>query len=117
MKTGSDISLRECRSTGYPVVEHFGQKMDPDKHYSLTISRPEVWPDGYLLPGTRVKHAYEVDMFITYKELWRQFLGGGKGIKDFCDFEKCPLPAPDENPSFYDFVSLAGIVNSYKGID
>jgi hypothetical protein len=117
MKTGTDCNLQECRACGYPVVEHGRRPLDPAKPYNLTISNPRHWPDGRLRVGTRSRDAWKVDTFTSYKDLWETFERAGQGIRDFCDFENCPLPAPDESPTFHDFVHLAGIVDSYCGID
>ena len=116
MKTGTDISLRTCREEGYPVVTHWTKTMDPDKLYDLTISDPRYWPYGILIPGTRSKHAWAVNCFTSYTELWKSFLRGGDGIKSFCDFKNCPFPSPTESPSFSDFASLAGVAHSYHGL-
>ena len=117
MRTGTDVSLTTCREWGYPVVEHGDKDMDPDKMYRLTISVPEVWPKGRLLPGTRAIKAWDVDMFTAYNELWRMFEAAGPGIRSFCDFANCPYSSPTENPSFEDFASLAGTVRAYCGLN
>ena len=113
MKTGTDVSLWECRMSGYPVVEHGKRPMDPDKPYDLTISNPRHWGK----PGTRRKLLYDTDVMISYKDLWESFVRGGQGIKDFCDFKNCPYPSPEEDPSFNDFVSLAQTVVLWHGLE
>lgn len=115
MKTGTDISLRTCREEGYPVVTHGAKPMDPGGNYELTISRPFHWPYGRLRPGTRSKHAWEVNCGVRYTELWESFLRGGDGIKSFCDFENYPFPEPSDSPDFSDFAHLAGVVHYYHG--
>lgn len=117
MMTGTDLSIRVCREEGYPVVTHGKKPMDPDHAYDLTISEPRYWNGGRLRPGTRSQHAWSVSVFISYRDLWGAFLRGGDGIKSFCDFENCPIPDPESKPDFPDFVTLAGIVNSYQGLD
>lgn len=116
MKTGTDISIQECRVSGYPVVEHGKRPMDPSKDYNLTISNPESWYDNGK-PKIGSSDLYSVDTFISYQDLWDTFENQGEGIKDYCDFENCPLPAPYENPSFHDFVHLASIIHPYCGIE
>ena len=113
MKTGTDVSLRECRESGYPVVEHGKKPMDPKKNYHLTISNPRHWGK----PGTRSELLYATNIIISYKDLWESFERGGQEIKDFCDFKNCPHPSPEEEPSYHDFVNLAQTVVLYHGLD
>lgn len=118
MRTGTDISIPECRASGYPVVEHHSSKMNPKKDYLLTISNPSSWADsgGGVKPG-RGHTAYRVYTFVSYQEMWERFEKQGEGIKKFCDFENCPLPTPENTSSFHDFVNLASILDSYCGIE
>lgn len=116
MKTGTDLSIPECRSSGYPVVEHGKSPMDPAKDYRLTISNPNAWTDSGQVKFGKGHKAYHFDGFISYKNLWELFESRGEGIKSFCDFKNYPYPAPDESPSFHDFVSLASTVDTYCGI-
>lgn len=116
MKTGTDINLSTCRAEGYPVAEHGKSPLDVAKNYRLTISNPEAWTDsGQVKFGH--SRIYHTDTFISYKDLWEAFERGGKSIQDYCDFENCPLPSPDESPSFLDFVQLASTVSAYSGIE
>ena len=115
MKAGTDISLRVCRQEGYAVVEHGRRPMDPKELYSLTISEWRHWPHGRLRPGIRVRDAYSVNVNIAYTDLWALFLLKGESIKSYCDFENCPFPSPEEDPSFNDFVNLAQTINGYCG--
>lgn len=118
MKTGTDISISQCRSNSYPVVEHGKKPMDPETDYLLTISNYHNWTDnGKPKIGFTKDELYLYCGMISYADLWETFTRHGDGIKEFCDFKNCPHPAPDENPSFYDFVSLAGTVSGYCGIE
>lgn len=146
MKTGTDTSIAECRTSGYPVVEHGKTPLHPQRLYRLTISNPEAWTDS----GTRALMAqhrpihlghpipiWKVDGWFSYEELWKRFMaksaeesGSRWNIKAFCDFENCPLPHPQDGrrcapggdpekprPTFGDFVTLAGIIDSYCGLE
>ena len=116
MKTGTDISIPECRASGYAVVDHGKRPLDVTKSYRLTISNPNAWT----FCGKAVKFGaarpYCVDDWFSYADLWESFERGGDGIKSFCDFENCPYPSPEESPSFNDFVSLAQTVDMYHGL-
>lgn len=114
MKTGTDINLTVCREEGYAVVDHGKKPLNTEKDYQLTISDPGKWNSGKVKFGAR--NPFVFNDIISYKELWNLFIEGGEGIKSFCDFENCPLPSPEENPNFSDFVQLAQTVYYYKGI-
>jgi hypothetical protein len=116
MLTGTDISIRECRASGYPVVEHRDKKMNPRKDYWLTISDPSKWTfDG--APYPMAEDRYLFAGMVSYQELWDYFNEQGQGIKDYCDFANCPYPSPDEEPTHMDLASLAGTLFSYCGLE
>lgn len=117
MKTGTDISILVCRAEGYAVVDHPAppHKFNPDKPYLLSISNPAGWTDeGHRKP--KVQPGYLYQGMTSYREIWEQFEKGGAEIKSFCDFENCPMPSPDEEPGFGDFVTLAQTVFHYRGL-
>ncbi len=115
MKTGTDMSIKECRESGYPVIEHTG-KFDPAKYYGLTISLPHLWPNGRALPGWPRGQLYMTDTDVSYNDLWELFESKGQDIKDFCDFKNCPYPLPAD-ADFHDLASLAGTLSSYCGVE
>lgn len=92
-------------------------KTGTDKLYTLTISNPRYWPNGYRNPRSARNDAWDYNQFTSYRELWRQFEACGEDIKAFCDFKNCPLPAPDAVPTFSDFVHLASTLRGWRGID
>ena len=114
---GTDMSIAECRNSGYPVVRPQGKTFNPDRPYDLTISNPENWSNGAVRKKKDRLWDYRYSGFTSYKELWRQFERQGDGIKSYCDFENCPLPTPDQSPDYYAFLHLAGTLINYCGID
>ncbi len=115
MKTGTDISIPECRKSGYPVVEHDMGKLYVNTRYILTISNPEAWSEN----GKRKPNQSNPYLFhdrVSYNEMWRLFNIEGVGIKKYCDWKNCPLPSPEESPTFQDYVSLASILHGYCGL-
>lgn len=116
MKTGIDCSLAECRSSGYAVVEHGMSELIPDRSYRLTISNPRAWTSCGKVRFNRKCGLYVFDRLFSYRDIWESFERGGRGIKDYCDFENCPYPSPDENPTFLDFASLGGTCHAYSGL-
>jgi hypothetical protein len=116
--TGTDVSIAECRASGYPVIHHKSRKFDPDTPYLVTISNPAAWnPEGTAITRSSRHEPYLVHDLLTYREIWEKFLKGGKRIKEFCDFKNCPYPEPDGDASFHAMASLAGTVHSYRGLD
>lgn len=109
---GTDISIAECRSSGYPVVHATTKNLDPCERYRVTVSNPRAW-------GKRLRRSarYQHDVCLSYEFLWKRFISEGQPIKDFCDFDSCPYPSPDEGPSFDDMASLFGTVSLYCGIE
>lgn len=117
MKTGTDISIAECRASGYPVVEHGKRPLDPSKRYRLTISNPSAWTFCGSAVKFGARRPYEVNGWYSYADLWETFERAGDGIKSFCDFENFPYPSPTEEPCFMDFASLAQTLVLYCGLD
>lgn len=116
--TGTDASLATCRMSGYPVVHHRGSRLDPHKMYTVTVSNPRYWYGGELYRvGTPTRLLYERNEYWCYEDLREAFLRGGKGIKDFCDFENCPYPAPADGPTFSDMASLFLTLMLWGGLD
>lgn len=114
--TGSDVNLLTCRAEGYPVVKHFDVKPKKGKDYQLEITNTQAWNDnGRPMMGYKGPRYLYFGM-ISYEKLWESFVRAGDGIKSYCDFDNCPIPSPEDDPSFDDFVNLAGIVHSYCGI-
>ncbi len=117
MKTGTDISIRVCREEGYAVVDHTTKNLNPDKEYRISISNPELWPNGYR-SSQWFNHmdAYLVDSDYCYRELYED-IKEDKGFKSFVDWENCPFTAPDDGPSFSELASLAQSISAYKGLE
>ena len=115
MKTGTDISIRECRASGYAVVEHYGKTMKPDKSYWLTISNPAYWPQGCLIPGKLCGNEYRFAGLVSYSDLYSG-IKDNTGFKSFVDWENCPYTSPDNGPSFGELAMLAQSIHSYQGL-
>jgi hypothetical protein len=123
IRIGIDVDIRTCREEGYPVALLKSKKnidqLDPEKNIHLTISDPEMWPDGInkactWASGIGSIDLYRIDSYFSFNDLKEQFLDRGEGIKSFCDFDNCPIEL--ENPSIYDFLHLANTLDSYCGL-
>ena len=116
MLTGIDINIAVCRSEGYPVVHHGKSSMNPQKEYRLTISNPKCWTDSGQVKFASLGSQYRIDNMFSYVELWNIFTSAGSSIKKYCDYITCPIPDPNSNPSFNDFVTLANNLQHYVGL-
>jgi hypothetical protein len=117
MRPGTDVSLRECRESGYPIIEYFARDLlpdgtlNPEAMIDLTISNPENWPWGVNKIGVLSRDLYRRTGYYCFKELKEAFLRAGQGIKDYCDWKHCPIEL--ERPHPMDFLHLAGILDGY----
>ena len=115
---GTDISIQECRASGYVVLDQMGLvkkgKLDKDKKVRVTLSNPNEWPDGRNRPGATNHELYIYDVMLSWNNLWEQFKLQGKGIRDFCDWDNCPHET--KNPTVEDMVQLAQTVSTYCGL-
>lgn len=116
---GLDVSIQECRASGYPVMDvrglmDRGGLLRKQHEAYVTISSPEFWPDGRNKPGATRSQLYRFDGPVSFDELVERFEQQGEGIKSFCDWENCPIEM--EAPSVYDMLRLISIVDQYCGL-
>ena len=126
MKLGSDVSIAECRVSGYMVIEYKKRDLikkgilDKDCRVSLTVSNPDAWTDcGRRIPpvnniydyeanhGIPPVRAYILDDEYSWNDLMK-FLNDfdrRKSVESCCDWKHCK-PNLD-NPDEYDFLRLA----------
>ena len=107
--------------SGYPVMDPtrlvIDGKLDKRKFVKVTISNPENWSDeGYAKGGKSRDELFDHDSIVCFEDLWKQFLRNArakKGIKDYCDWEHCPIE--HENPTPRDMLQLISILWGYCG--
>lgn len=118
MLLGMDVSIQECRASGYVVVDikHRTEtsRCPKDLEFRITLSNPSFWPGGYAKPGATPDQLYIYDIDLSFNELSKRFQQGGEQIKSFCDFENCPIEL--KCPLMCDFVQLASVVSGYSGL-
>jgi len=118
MYIGTDVDIRTCRQEGYPVIECPGSWVkrikDKDKPVLVTISEPMHWTDGINNRGCSVDELYRVRRMYSFNDIKELFLDSGKGIKDYCDWDHCPIEL--DNPTGYDMVSLVSIVDMWHSL-
>ena len=117
MKIGIDISHRENRQSGYPVIEfnicQLVRRGVLDKNHpvNLTVSRPAAWPSGVNRPGLTADRLYAVNQNISFNDLYETFASEGDGIKRSIDLKNCPIEL--ENPDPHDLLHLVVVVTGY----
>ncbi len=119
MKIGTDVSIAECRKSGYVVIEYKAKELlhkgvlDKTCAVKVTSSYPENWSDaGKPLFGC--SPLYVTNGFICFEAALEIFEGYGESIKSMIDFENCPIELI--SPSVYDFLFLLSAIESYSGL-
>jgi hypothetical protein len=117
MKIGTDVSIQECRRSGYMVIDFpkgliKDGVLDKDREVELSISFPEAWHDsGTPMIGTdlslwslRENYSWnDLIEFINYSDRREM-------VASCCDWEHCQ-PEMD-NPNEYDLLHLASDISA-----
>lgn len=131
MRIGTDLSIAECRSEGYTVIDFKvrelypnGRKQPLDKECNVlvTISFPPNWTDG------RPNSLYGADEYppvlyiyndyLSWNDAYEMYIADKASIDSLCGID--PVNGwtfEVDNPSEYDLLSLIDSVNSYKGLE
>jgi hypothetical protein len=124
MKIGTDISLAECRAEGYGMIEFNKSKLlkkgilqkDTPVRYFRTFGYLSHDEKGRPLElGMMKAELYITDTLISWNDLIEIYEPRKEGIDNFADFKNCPLNW--DNPTEYDLLTLADIIDSYCGIE
>lgn len=125
MKIGTDVSIAECRCSGYMVIDFgagkdFSRKLikkgvlDKDCPVTLSVSNPEAWNDsGKPIINTDIPiwNLSPHDTEYSWNDLM-EFLNYSDrraSIASTCDWENC---APNfDNPNEYDLLHLASDIH------
>jgi len=106
---------------GYVVLDRQGLVdrsgvLNKDKPVYVTISNPKYWDDnGYNLPGVLASDLYVFANWLDFNEVRERFEDASESIKDFCDWENCPIEL--ENPTPWDMAHLIQVVHAYSGLE
>ena len=115
---GTDIDIRTCRAEGYVVIQCPGswtkRIKDINKAVRLTVSNPRYWHDGINEAGIPKSELYLVDIEVSFHDLWEVFTHYGPDIKEYCDWENCPIN--HDNPTGWDMAHLASTINEWAGL-
>lgn len=114
---GIDISHRENRQSGYPVIEFNTRQLvrrgvlDKNHLVNLTVSRPAAWPAGVNRPGLTTDRLYAINQNISFNDLYEIFAREGDNVKRSINFKNCPIEL--ENPDPHDLLQLVVVVTGY----
>lgn len=126
MKIGTDISIAECRNSGYMVIEFKKRELikkgvlQKDAYVDCTQSNPECWKKGRPIIGFDFHQRYCCNTICTWNMAIEIFKRHGEGILKYigCESEEESY-LHRENPTEYDLLNLIADINSYSplGID
>ena len=129
MKIGIDISLAECRTSGYGVIDFKIKNLfpngrdsglDKDAQVYFTRSNPKDWYENGRLKinATYCLNGADKGMYtskhISWNEAWDLYLKDKDAIDDYADVKNCPFN--EENPSERDLLILIDTVDSFSSI-
>jgi hypothetical protein len=128
MKIGTDVSLAECRDSGYLVIEFKKRELikkgvlQKDVCVHCTISNPEAWENGRPLIGFTTYDAkyplYLVDTWYDWDAAIETFEQYEKEILSMCGFKNRDEYQIDfENPDEYDLLHLLSDISAYCGLE
>lgn len=129
MKIGTDVSIPECRVSGYGVIDFKvkvlfpnGRKGGLDKNAEVffTRSNPEDWFDngrlrfdaGYCMNGA--SKGMVTSRSISWNEAWELYLKNKEAIDSYADVKNCPFN--EDDPDERDLLVLIDTVDSYLSI-
>jgi len=105
MIIGTDISLAECKESGYLMMEYKGRKFDPSQQVKFIrcYDRYTEFPFEYL------KH----EVWLDTGCVWESYESHKQGIDKCCD---CDFKSIDDIKTWYDLLHLADVTDAYCGI-
>lgn len=111
MRIGIDVSIQECRASGYMVMDypvHNFRKNPCSTDCRFTNSLPDYVRDGHI--GEKI---ICTDIMLNYEDLWEMYKENKESIDSFVGFkrEKSYEPEP------YDLLSLASDLDAYCGLE
>jgi hypothetical protein len=122
MRIGTDMSIAECRCSGYMVMDFKKRELlkkgvlNKDCPVTLSISNPEGWNDtGRPMIGS----GYPLWSLTPTEYSWNDLMDlldekSREGIESCCDWKNCQpnLDTPNE----YDLLHLASDISSYMSL-
>ena len=117
MKIGTDISIAECRVSGYMVMDFKKSdlikngRLDKDCSCELTVSNPEEWTDSGRANPAKKGQLYVLNEDYSFNDLLKIIKDEGmkKSIASICDWENCQPEL--ENPTERDMLNLASDIH------
>jgi hypothetical protein len=130
MKIGTDVSLSECRDSGYMVIEFKKRELikkgvlQKDVYVECSQSWPHDdcgprWQNGKPMIGYTSEELWIVkDIWHSWETIMSMFESHEKSIMDMSGCKTREEYFVDfDNPTEYDLLSLISDVNSYCGLE
>ena len=125
MKIGTEVSIAECRRSGYMVMEFKKRDLikkgvlDKDCEVTLSVSFPESWNDaGKPMIGFDWWSLWSLEPIrYTFNDLMEildnpEYL---EQVESCCDWKNCKPNL--ETPTEYDLLHLASDIHNVRGIE
>jgi len=123
MKIGMDISIAECRRSGYMVMEFKKRELftkgilNKDAYATFSLSFPEAWNDaGKPMVGTEYTLWSLEPSEYSWNDLMEMIEDPERraSVADCCDWENCnPI---FDNPTEHDMLHLASDISAAIGL-
>lgn len=124
MKIGTDASIRECRDSGYIVIEFKKRELikkgilQKDVYVDCTQSFPERWQNGRPMVGYTYDQLYSINDAHSWNTIMWLFEKHEKKILSMCGCEsRADYCVNFENPNEYDLLNLISDVAAYCGLE
>lgn len=122
MQIGTDVSIPECRRSGYPVLSYKKSELYPKSlnridvgaTFNITISNPECWTKSGRMKENADK-PYKLDIDLTWREVLEIYQENKHNLDKYMDFENCPIDM--QNPTPLEIATVVGGIDSYLGFD
>jgi len=116
MRIGTDVSIKECRDSGYTVMDFKvkglypdGRKNGIDINYParFTVSMPLYARRGYI--GEKIIY---IDVLLSWADLWEVYTENKKSIDSMIGGKH-----ENNNIGEYELLNLASDIDSYMGLN
>lgn len=110
MIIGTDVSIKECKDSGYMMIQYDGRKkFNQNEYYTFIQYLPDYIRKESHLTLAQAKQWTTANV----KDIWELYQDHKTGIQSFADYH---VENMEDIKDYYDLLNLADIVNAYCGI-
>jgi hypothetical protein len=110
MIIGTDVSIRECKDSGYMMIQFDGRKkFNQNECYTFIQYLPDYVREESHLTMEQAKQWTTANTM----DIWETYENHKAAIQSFADYH---IENITDIKSYYDLLTLADIVNAYCGI-